>query len=162
MSEKPLVYCVFGPTASRKSELALEIAYKLKAEIINCDSVQVYTDVQIGANKPSKSEREQIPHHLLDFVEPLNTYTAGQFHRDFHEIVRKRSEEGQRIFVLAGGSGFYARAALKGLYPVDPSDPKKRDRLADEWKRDNGKDLFEELLERDSDYAKKIGPQDQL
>ena len=158
---KPLVYCIFGPTACRKSELAIELAYKLKAEIINCDSVQVYTDVQIGANKPTKGEREQVTHHLLDFVEPLNTYTAGQFHRDFHEIVRKRSAEGISRFVMVGGSGFYARAALRGLYPVEASDPKMRERLTLEWSRNNGKDLFEELSERDPIYAQKIGSQDQ-
>jgi tRNA dimethylallyltransferase len=160
-SEKPLVYCVFGPTACRKSEFALEIAEKLNAEIINCDSVQVYTEVQIGANKPAPDERERVKHHLLDFVEPLNSYTAGQFHRDFHEIIRKRSEVGVRVFVLVGGSGFYARAALRGLYPVDASDPKKREQLTGDWKEDKGRTLFHELLTKDPDYAKKIGPQDQ-
>lgn len=161
MIKKPLVYCVFGPTASRKSELALEIAQKLNAEIINCDSVQVYTDVQIGANKPAPDERERVKHHLLDFVEPLNSYTAGQFHRDFHDVIRKRSEVGVRVFVLVGGSGFYARAALRGLYPVEASDPVKRQKLTEDWTQDKGRTLFHELQNRDPDYAKKVGPQDQ-
>jgi tRNA dimethylallyltransferase len=76
-------------------------------------------------------------------------------------VVRERAEAGVQIFYLTGGSGFYARAALEGLYPVEASDPHRREALAREWEADGGKGLFAELVARDSAYAAKIGPADQ-
>src|SRR5690606_17727479 len=138
--QKVLVIGVFGPTACRKSEFAQKMASEYQGEIINCDSIQVYTEVQIGANKPSSDELKLLPHHLFDFVAPPKIYTAGQFHRDFHSVIRERRAK-TKVFFLCGGSHFYARAALKGLYPVEPSDPAIRSALTIEWDQDNGKKL---------------------
>jgi len=157
----PLVVGVFGPTSCRKSEFALEAAERFGGEIINCDSVQVYKKVQIGANKPTPDEYKRAQHHLFDFVEPPDVYTAGRFHEDFHRVVKEQTQKGIRIFYLVGGSNFYARAALKGLYPVEASTPERRQMLQGEWEEDAGETLFQELAQRDPDYAKKIGHADQ-
>ncbi len=155
---KPLIVGVFGPTACRKSEFALELASELNAQIINCDSVQVYQQVQIGANKPTAEELAEVPHHLFDFVAPPNTYTAGQYHRDFHQLLAQKKSS---VYFMVGGSGFYARAALQGLYPVEASQPERRKALTQEWNNSGSDKMFQELLGMDPEYAKVIGPKDQ-
>ncbi|MGE3974809.1 MAG: tRNA (adenosine(37)-N6)-dimethylallyltransferase MiaA [Bdellovibrionales bacterium] len=151
---------IFGPTSSGKSHLALAMAQKLGAEIVNCDSLQVYQGLDIGTAKPTKKELAMVPHHLISHVPLGEAYAAGQFARDALEILKKRSHVGQKLFFLVGGSGFYAQALIKGTYPVAASDPKKRAELEEEARLKGLATLFEELETRDSQYAKKIGPQD--
>lgn len=111
---KPLVL-VLGPTGSGKSDLALDIAEEFGGEIVNCDSLQVYRGFDAGTAKTPPEQRRGIPHHLIDIVEPSEVFTAGDYARVarpvLEEIVRRR-----RIPVVAGGTGFYARALLEGLF----------------------------------------------
>ena len=76
-----------GPTASGKSQLALQLAQQTQGEIVNADSVQVYRYVDIGTAKPSQEERGLVPHHLFDFVEPPHQYTAGEYRRDARNVI---------------------------------------------------------------------------
>jgi tRNA dimethylallyltransferase len=126
--EQPLV-AIAGPTASGKSDLAIDIAEKFHGEIVNYDSLQVYRHFDIGTAKLPLNERRGIPHHLIDVVEPDQVFTAGEFARVAREAIAGITSRG-RLPVLAGGTGFYLRALLDGLFEGPARDQALRDRLA--------------------------------
>ena len=124
----PLVV-ILGPTASGKSSLALDIARCFSGEIVNFDSVQVYRGFDIGTAKLLPRERGGIPHHLIDVAEPEDVFTAGDYARLGREILGQiRNRE--KLPVLAGGTGFYLRALLQGLFQGPQRDDALRSRLA--------------------------------
>jgi tRNA dimethylallyltransferase len=120
---------VVGPTGSGKSELALRIAEKFHGEIINCDSLQVYRHFDLGTAKLPECERRGIPHHLIDIVEPDEVFTAGDFARKAREAIAGITGRG-KLPVIAGGTGFYLRALLDGLFEGPERDQPLRDRLS--------------------------------
>jgi tRNA A37 N6-isopentenylltransferase MiaA len=124
----PLV-AVAGPTGSGKSDLALAIAQQFDGEIINCDSLQVYRHFDIGTAKLPPSERCGVPHHLIDILNPDELFTAGEYARLARETIQAISQRG-RLPILAGGTGFYLRALLDGLFEGPSRDQSLRDRLA--------------------------------
>lgn len=107
-----IVIC--GPTASGKSELALRLAGQLDAEIVNADSMQVYRGMDIGTAKPTKSERESIPHHLIDVAPPDRLFSAADFMEAADAAIADVAARGKRVIVV-GGTGLYIRALLNGL-----------------------------------------------
>jgi tRNA dimethylallyltransferase len=127
-SGSPLV-AVVGPTGSGKSELALSIATELDGEIVNCDSLQVYRRLDIGTAKLLPGERRGIPHHLLDVLEPDQVFTAGEYARAARPVLRDIAARG-RLPVIAGGTGFYLRALIEGLFPGPARSETLRRRLA--------------------------------
>lgn len=124
------VIAIVGPTASGKSTLGIEVALALDGEIINCDSVQVYQEIQIATAKAPLEERKGVPHHLIDFVSPHVNYTAVEWAR---EAARKIEEiEGRgRIPLLVGGTGFYLRALRQPFFESPQTDEALRRRLND-------------------------------
>jgi tRNA dimethylallyltransferase len=124
----PLV-AVVGPTGSGKSELALRIAEKFHGEIINCDSLQVYRHFNIGTAKLSECERRGIAHHLIDIVDPDEAFTAGDFARTARAAIADIAGRG-RLPIVAGGTGFYLRALIDGLFEGPERDQSLRDRLS--------------------------------
>ncbi len=121
---------VLGPTGSGKSSLALDIAERFGGEIVNCDSVQLYRDLNIGAAKTPPDERRGIPHHLIDSLDPAEHYTAGDYARAARAVVAEIAGRG-KLPVLAGGTGFYIRAFLEGLSESPERDTALRVRLAE-------------------------------
>ena len=120
---------ILGPTASGKSSLALDIAQRFDGEIVNFDSVQVYRGFDVGTAKLLPRERRGIPHHLIDVLEPEDIFTAGDYARLGREALGQiRGRE--RLPVLAGGTGFYLRALLEGLFQGPQRDDALRGRLA--------------------------------
>jgi len=119
---------IVGPTASGKSALALFLAERLGGEIVNYDSLQLYRHFDIGTAKPSEEERRWVPHHLLDVLEPAQVYSAGEYARQAAGVIRGILERG-RLPVLAGGTGFYLRALLQGLFAGPQRDEQLRGRL---------------------------------
>ncbi|MGA7560547.1 MAG: tRNA (adenosine(37)-N6)-dimethylallyltransferase MiaA [Terriglobales bacterium] len=131
MDREPLVVAVLGPTASGKTALALAIARRFHGEIVNCDSVAMYREFEIGTAKPSAAERAEIPHHLLDCVDPLADVSAGEYARQARQILseiaqreipshaadRSENEQQRRLPIVSGGTGLYLRALLEGLFP---------------------------------------------
>jgi len=155
--ELPLV-AVAGPTGTGKSEIALDLAETFHGEIINCDSLQVYRHFDIGTAKLPMAERRGIPHHLIDILEPDELFTAGEFARLAREAMGEISRRG-KLPILAGGTGFYLRALLDGLFPGPARDQTLRDRLAARELRRPGS-LHRLLTRFDSSAAKKIHARD--
>ena len=124
----PRVLAVLGPTASGKSALGLALARQFDGEILNCDSTAVYRGFDIGTDKPAPADRQGIPHHLIDIADPTDVYTAAQFARDAAAAIRSVHARG-RLPILVGGTGFYYRALVRGLFPGPGADPRLRERL---------------------------------
>ncbi len=149
---------VAGPTGSGKSDLALEIAQRFGGEVVNCDSLQVYRYFDIGTAKLPHEERRGIPHHLIDIIDPNELFTAGEFTRRARETMAEISARG-KLPVIAGGTGFYLRALIEGLFEGPERDETLRARLsAREVKRPGS---LHHLLRRfDRDAAGRIHAND--
>lgn len=119
---------IVGPTASGKSDLALELAERFRAEIVNCDSVQVYRRFDIGTAKTPVAERRGIPHHLVDHVAPNLPYSAGDYARDARGVLQQFRDR-RALPMLVGGTGLYLEALVKGLFHGPKRDPALRKRL---------------------------------
>ena len=153
----PLI-AVAGPTGSGKSELALRIAEKFHGEIVNCDSLQVYRYFDVGTAKLPIEERSGIPHHLIDIVNPDELFTAGEYSRLARQRLGEIAARG-KLPVIAGGTGFYLRALLDGLFQGPARDQPLRERLAARERRRPGS--LHRLLRRfDRNTASRIHPND--
>jgi tRNA dimethylallyltransferase len=119
---------VLGPTGSGKSDLSIFIASAIGGEIVNCDSVQVYRGFDLGTAKVPAAERQRVPHHLIDIVEPAELFTAGDYARVAEVAIREIAGRGAAA-VLVGGTGFYLRGLLEGLSPGPSRDDILRARL---------------------------------
>jgi tRNA dimethylallyltransferase len=126
-SAKPLIVLV-GPTASGKTSLALRLAEEFNGEIVSCDSVAVYREMEIGTAKPSHEERALIQHHMIDIAWPNEACTAGDYSRQAREALAGITERGH-LPIIAGGTGLYLRALIDGLFPAPPQKPGQRERL---------------------------------
>ena len=153
----PLV-AVAGPTGSGKSSLALDLAGIFNGEIVNCDSLQVYRHFDIGTAKLPLPERRGIPHHLIDIVDPDELFTAGEYARLARQTIADIGRRG-KLPILAGGTGFYLRALLDGLFEGPVRDQPLRDRLAAREARRPGS-LHRLLTRFDSAAARNIHPND--
>jgi tRNA dimethylallyltransferase len=147
-----------GPTATGKTALAVSLALKFPLEIVNADSMQVYRGMDIGTAKPTPEERKEVPHHLIDIANPDEDYNAGRFVSDAEIAIRKIRERGNYPLV-AGGTGMYIRALLRGLDPL-PSDPGTRAELSRRWREEGGASLYAELENIDPVSAAAIHPAD--
>jgi tRNA dimethylallyltransferase len=130
---EPLLVVVLGPTASGKTALALAIARRFRGEIVNCDSVAMYREFEIGTAKPSAAERAEVPHQLLDCVDPLADVSAGEYARQARQVLREialRESDGRKhLPIVSGGTGLYLRALLEGLFPGPQRSEDLRDKL---------------------------------
>ena len=157
-SENPVI-AIVGPTASGKSTLGIEVALQLNGEIINCDSVQVYTEIQIATAKVPLDERKGVPHHLIDFVSPNVNYTAGEWAREAAQKIEEIESRG-RVPLLVGGTGFYLRALRQPLFASPPTDESLRQRLTRSREK-RGPEHLHRLLNRiDANAARQLYPRD--
>lgn len=155
---RPII-AVVGPTASGKSALGVEIALRFGGEIVNCDSVQVYRGIEIATAKPTAEERRGVPHHLLDFVPPETSYTAGAWAADAERVIKEIESRG-RLAVLVGGTGFYLRALRQPLFRGQPTDEALRARLTDLRARRGAEHLHKILCRLDAASAARLHPRD--
>jgi tRNA dimethylallyltransferase len=124
----PLLVVVLGPTASGKTALSLALAERFHGEIVNCDSVAMYREFDIGTAKPTAAERARAPHHLIDCVEPLSYMTAGEYARQARQVIEEIKTRGH-LPIVVGGTGLYLRALLEGLFPGPQRSEELRERL---------------------------------
>jgi len=141
----PLLVIV-GPTGSGKTALSLHVAQKMRGEIVSCDSVAVYRELEIGTAKPSREERRMVPHHLIDIAEPTEVVTAGDYSRLARKAITEISARGH-LPVVVGGTGLYLRALLEGLFAGPPRSEELRARLR-ERARERGAQYLHRMLRR--------------
>jgi tRNA dimethylallyltransferase len=153
----PIVFIV-GPTASGKSDLAFKLAKNFSGSIVNMDSLQVFTDLNIGTAKPIISERQQLPHFLFDIRDLGQTMTAGEYKREAEIVIE--SQGGQSPLFFVGGSGFYMQALEKGMFEVRTVPDEIKVEYQDKLIQNGLESLYQELLDLDSIYAQKISPSD--
>lgn len=159
MKAKRKVVAIVGPTCTGKTALSLFLGRQVPAEIICCDSRNVYRYFDLGSAKPSKEEQAEIPHHLIDVAEPDQDYTAAQFAREAREAIEKISKRG-KLPIVCGGTGFYSRALLQGLgIPALPPQKELRETLNKEEKENPGS-LHKRLEELDPTSAARLNPRD--
>jgi tRNA dimethylallyltransferase len=137
---------IVGPTASGKTELGIEAALRLDGEIINCDSVQVYREIEIATAKVPLSERRGVEHHLIDFISPEINYTAGEWAREAALKIEEIEARG-KMALLVGGTGFYLRALRKPFFPSPKTDESLRRRLTEIRER-HGPAYLHKMLRR--------------
>ena len=156
---EPLLVVVLGPTGSGKTALSLALAARFDGEIVNCDSVAMYREFEIGTAKPTAAERAGAPHHLLDFVDPGEYVTAGECSRLAREILEQIKARG-KLPIVVGGTGLYLRALLEGLFPGPQRSEELRARLR-ERAADQGSSYLHRILRRlDGAAAERIHQND--
>jgi tRNA dimethylallyltransferase len=156
----PLI-AIVGPTASGKSALALRLARERDGEIVSCDSQQVYRGLDIGTAKATEDERAQVPHHLLDVVDPDETFSAADFARRAREALADITARG-RLPIVAGGTGLYLRALLEGLFDGPGRDDETRRRLEALAHRFGDLRLHRLLAHLDPASGSRIEPRDRV
>lgn len=156
--DKPILILI-GPTAIGKTELSLELAETFDCEIVSVDSMQVYRYMDIGTAKASIEERERVPHHLIDIVNPDQNYDAAQFSKDATGVITDIHNRGKTPLVT-GGTGLYLRALLYGIFPSAPSDEMIRAKLKKRLDEEGCSILHEELSACDYLSYEKINPND--
>lgn len=147
---KILVVC--GPTASGKSDLAMQLAHALDAEIINADSMQIYRRLDIGTAKPSPEQQAEVRHHLIDVADPDQSFSAADFAAVADAAVQDIVSRGKRVIVV-GGTGLYIRALVKGLIDSPGGDGELRQALQDEASKVGNEVMLEKLRQVDPELA---------
>ena len=142
----PLLVVILGPTASGKTALSLHVAQQMQGEIVSCDSVAVYRDLEIGTAKPLKEERQRVPHHLIDVARPEELVTAGDYSRLARLAITEIAAR-KNLPIVVGGSGLYLRALLEGLFAGPPRSEELRVRLR-ERATERGAGYLHKLLRR--------------
>jgi len=152
------MFAIVGPTASGKTDLSLRVAERIGAEIVSCDSMQLYRELDVGTAKPTAAERARVPHHMVDLLAPNETYSAARYAEDADRAVADIVARGRRVLVV-GGTGLYLRALRFGLFAAPPRDDGLRRQLLDEEARTSGI-LHLKLRAVDPRAAERIAPAD--
>ena len=158
-SAEPLLVVILGPTASGKTAISLALAENFGGEIVNCDSVAVYRDFEIGTAKPSTAERARAPHHLFDIADPTEEMTAGEYARRARGVLAEIAARG-RLPIVVGGTGLYLRALLEGLFAGPQRSEELRERLRARVSERGSAYLHKILLRLDRASAGKIHAND--
>ncbi len=158
-STEPLLVVIVGPTASGKTALSLILAEKFHGEVVNCDSVALYREFEIGTAKPTPEERARVPHHLLDIAAPEEEITAGEYARRARQVVQEIKGRAH-LPIVVGGTGLYLRALLEGLFPGPQRSEELRERLRVRAKARGSAYLHRILRQLDPPGAEAIHPND--
>lgn len=156
---KQPVFSIVGPTASGKSEIAIEFALEIGGEIINCDSVQIYQEIEIATAKVPPEEQRGVPHHLLDYVSPCINYTAADWARDAIAKIYEIEARGNTA-ILVGGTGFYLRSLRQPFFDSPKTDESLRGKLKQIRERKGAEHLHKILQRVDKEAAARLFPRD--
>lgn len=152
-------FALLGPTASGKSALAMRLAREFPLEIVSIDSAQVYRGMDIGTAKPSAAERAAVPHHLIDCLDPTQSYSAGRFREDALRVALEILGRG-RIPLLVGGTMLYYRALAQGIDALPPAEPGLRAQIDARAARHGWPALHADLARVDPATAARLAPGD--
>ncbi len=158
MNSKTIIFIV-GPTAVGKSDVAYLLAKKIDAEIISCDSMQVYKNIHIASNKPSPVVLKKIPHHCLDLIDISKEFNVADFYKRANRAVRGIHRKGKSV-IVCGGSGLYMAILLDGIFSAGAFSKRVRQKLLKQVKEKSGRSLFDQLKKRDPQAAQNIHPND--
>lgn len=158
-SSRPKVVVLAGPTGVGKTSLAISLAVKFGAEIISADSMQVYRYLDIGTAKPSSSEREKAVHHLIDLVDPDQEFDVAAYLARARPLINELHERRVPMLVV-GGTGFYVRSLIRGLFKGPGADAVIRARLKQEARDTSKEDLHDRLAQVDPETAARLHPHD--
>ncbi|MBC7802309.1 MAG: tRNA (adenosine(37)-N6)-dimethylallyltransferase MiaA [Candidatus Parcubacteria bacterium] len=156
---RPTAYVLLGPTASGKSRWAQQVAIRNECEIISMDSAQVYRGMDIGTAKPSIAARRAVPYHLVDLIEPTESYSAGRFREDAIRLVAEIDGR-RKIPLIVGGTMLYFRALTQGFDDLPQADPEIRAQLDREAAERGWPALHAELAQVDPETAARLKPGD--
>jgi tRNA dimethylallyltransferase len=157
-SQLPVI-SIMGPTASGKTGLSLSLAETMDCEIISVDSALVYTNMDIGTAKPTAAEKSLVPHHLIDIIDPAESYSVSQFCNDAVRLIEEIHSR-NRVPILAGGTMMYFNALINGISPLPKSDEKIRSEIASEAEASGWQKLHDELCRVDPISGERIHPND--
>lgn len=146
---------IVGPTCVGKSSVAIGLAKKINAEIVSCDSMQVYKGMDIGTAKPTQQERSEVPHHMIDIVDITHEYNVAEYVRDAGMVIEDIQKKGKTPLVV-GGTGLYLKALIDGLFTGPKGDNGIRMRLD----KERVEELYNELKNIDPISAERIKPND--
>ena len=156
--KKP-IYAIAGPTASGKTALAVELALHVGGEVVNFDSVQIYREIEIATAKPREQEKQGVPHHLIDYVDPRVNYTAADWASDAGKKIVEIEARG-KVPILVGGTGFYFRTLREPLFESPKTDEQLRDRLR-AIRHERGAEHLHKMLRRvDPESAARLSARD--
>lgn len=153
------LHFVIGCTASGKSAVALELARRHGAELVIIDSMKIYRRMDIGTAKPTAAERAAVPHHLIDIVEPWETYSLGRFIEDADRVSREIAGRG-RMIIAEGGTMMFVRGLVSGVFEGPSADPEFRRRIRERATAEGLPALHDELARVDPAAAQRIHPND--
>lgn len=159
MSHSPHLRIILGATASGKESLALAVAQRLNGEIVSVDSMKIYRRLDIATAKATARQRALVPHHCLDLADPEITFSAADYVQAADKAIADICGRG-RIPILSGGTAFYYKALLEGLFEGPGADPALRRQLEDRAESEGSEALHRELTEKDPAAAAKIHPSD--
>ncbi len=154
---KSRLLCLLGPTAVGKTEIAIQLAQRLNAEIVSVDSRQIYRQMDIGTAKPTPEERQTAPHHLIDCVDVSQPFTVADYQSLADTAITDIQNRGKQV-LLVGGAGLYFRAIIDGLFEGPGADPLLRERLEQEAAQHGVDVLHERLRACDPESADRIHP----
>ena len=157
--ERPPALCLMGPTASGKTDLAVALAARFPVEIVSVDSALVYRGMDIGTAKPAAAERAQVPHHLVDILDPTQAYSAARFAADARRLIDEIAQRGH-LPLLVGGTMLYFKALREGLDPMPEADAGMRERIDAEAAAQGWPALHAELTRVDPATAARLAPAD--
>lgn len=157
---KPKVIVICGPTASGKTALSIELAKKINGEIVSCDSMQIYKDMDIGTAKPTIEEMQGIKHYMLDFVSPDERYSVADYKKQAKQAIREIIEKG-KVPIVVGGTGLYVDSLIYEIeYQDIEFDEKYRKQLEERSKKEGLEVLYNEAKKIDPEAIIKISPND--
>ena len=158
---KPKVIVIVGPTASGKTSLSIELAKEINGEIVSCDSMQIYKDMDIGSAKPTKEEMQGIKHYMIDEVLPTERFSVARYKKEAENAIEKILKKG-KIPIVVGGTGLYANSLIYGIeYDDIKLDEKYREELMEIAKTPEGlENLYQKAKKIDEKAIEKISPND--
>ena len=158
--EKEKVIVICGPTASGKTALSIELAKKINGEIVSCDSMQIYKEMDIGTAKPTKEEMQGIKHYMIDIISPDERYSVADYKKQAKKAIKEIISKG-KVPIVVGGTGLYVDSLVYEIdYPKIEFDDKYRKELEQEVEEKGLNTLYEKAKEIDEEAIKKISQND--